>query len=404
MSASGGRAKKAVFAVVTVVLVLVVCYVVIEYVFAGFYFSNVSLTREKVFDPEIGWRLKPGHYWVKPSHTFRKHEVVINQVGVRGREVSEYPEGAERILILGDSFAFSKTVREEAIFPTLLEETLNKELPGEYVVINSGVIGYGTAQELMRMRRLAEQGVTADIYLLMVFSNDILDNLRLGYGDLAENHVQPGYVLSPEGGLELKYLPEEKLKDDSGTFRRVKQRRRTKMFDVLRIKLEAFFETRPGLVKLANRLGAGVAPSRVPGLINGWYREDILEAGLPLMKALMGEIKKEVEAKGATLLVGVIPSPIQIYPETYGPLLKRAFPDTPEVKAWLDDPLRSQRLVEEMCGEMGIPCHDLYPVLLEHNHESLYLHTDGHFSENGHSIAARSLADFVKAYLGSAVP
>ena len=89
----------------------VVCFAIFEFAISRFYYSDVQMVQDKEFDETLGWRLKPGAYLVKPPHAFAKHEIFINRYGMRSREIAEAPEpGTERIVILGDSFAFGKAV------------------------------------------------------------------------------------------------------------------------------------------------------------------------------------------------------------------------------------------------------------------------------------------------------
>ena len=92
---------------------------------------------------------------------------------------------------------------------TIQLEDLLREQGEAYEVVNAGVPGYGNSQELLLMKSLADDGVVGDIYLLMLFTNDILDNLRLGYGDVQEELVRPGFSLNQSGKAELKHLPVE---------------------------------------------------------------------------------------------------------------------------------------------------------------------------------------------------
>lgn len=127
-------------------------------------------------DPTLGWRLRPGSYSVKPSYTFRHHQVSINEYGLRNRPVSaNAASDTKRIVILGDSFTFAVTVPNEKSFPVLLENILR--VSGHYEVINTGVPGYGTAQEMLLMKELTGKKVVRGVYLLMISVNDILDNI-----------------------------------------------------------------------------------------------------------------------------------------------------------------------------------------------------------------------------------
>ena len=105
------KTKKVIFSVLMVAFTLMVCFLVLQYGFANFYYSDVDKKRDKMFDPVLGWVYQPGTYLVKPPHSFSKHVIYINKHGLRNRDIaSDHEAGIRRILILGDSFTFGKSV------------------------------------------------------------------------------------------------------------------------------------------------------------------------------------------------------------------------------------------------------------------------------------------------------
>lgn len=380
-----------------IVLTFAFCFFMIEYVIGQFYYSNVNQLSYAKFDASIGWCLTPGNYWRKPPQSFRKHSIYINKSGLRNKDLAtRKPGGLIRIIILGDSFTFGEINPEEHLFSYQLEEFLYKNHSIKCETINAGVPGYGTAQEMLLMKRLSKNNVVGDIYLLMIFTNDILDILRLDYGFLDANLLQPGFAINEMGKIELKYPPENRLDENLENFMlRRNVGRRAKIVEILKRRLESWIQTKSSLVKTLNKLGFQVSFPRMPGLINGWYRRGVLDAGVPLMKAIMKEIKKQADTKSAKLLVSLIPSPIQVYPDVYGDLLNKTFPGNKLVDEYLKDPLRPQTIITNMCWDLQIPFLDLYPVLYEKNDKVLYIPREGHFSKSGHTIVAEELAKMV---------
>jgi len=132
-------------------------------------------------DFDRGYSPRPnqeGWFWVE-----NKNYIKINSEGLRDREHSKTkPAGTLRIAVLGDSFAEAKEVPMEQTFWSVMEQKLNDECPalaGKKVeVINFGVAGYGTAQELITLRRKVWE-YSPDVVLLLVTPyNDIADNYR----------------------------------------------------------------------------------------------------------------------------------------------------------------------------------------------------------------------------------
>ena len=264
-------------------------------------------------------------------------------------------------------------------------------------MVNAGVPGYGNSQELLLLRRLAAVGIVGKIYILNLFTNDITDNLRLNPADLSVNLVQPGAVLDADGHISFEHKPANTLRKGSNLVAG-RPHAGPKLLAVVKANLESLGQTRPALAEWARWFGFEASFQRMPGVINGWYNDDVLGKGVPLMKALLWEMNAAVKGLHAHLLVSLIPSPLQVYTGTYNPILRATFPDSPQVRRFLDDPTRPQRIIREMCAELGIPFLDMYDVVTKTAGRSLYIPGDGHFNEAGHAVFATSLAGFVKAH------
>ncbi|UCF05107.1 MAG: hypothetical protein JSV33_14480 [bacterium] len=385
-------------------LTVIVCFVILEFAVARFYYFDVHGVKDYVHDDEIGWCLKPGTYHVKAPNRYRKHTVTINEYGFRGTEITpERRDGVTRIIILGDSFTYGQINSQDEIFPSKLEDLLNDgEDEHAFEVLNAGVMGYGNAQEWLLMKRLADSGIIGDIYLVMLFTNDILDNMHLRYADLSENSYQPGYSLDDDGQIVLEHPVRERRPEEKNPSRETTRKPiRARLTRVLKIRIESFLQTKPGWIRGLNRIGFDVEFPRIPGLLNAWYHDDILEMGVPLMKALLHEMRDEATRRDAMLLVSLIPSQIQIYSEVYGPMLERTFTDDELIDRFMSDQQRPQRIVQSMCDELGIPFLDLYPILHGNNDRSFYIPREGHFNANGHDIVARSLAEFIRDHISA---
>jgi hypothetical protein len=133
----------------------------------------------------------------------------------------------------------------------------------------------------------------------------------------------------------------------------------------------------------------------MPGLLNGWYRDDILARGTPLTRALIRELQLEIERSGGRLLVAMVPSPFQVYSATYLPLLQRSFPGNPLVARFSQDKLVPQRVIREICEEAGIPFRDLFSTFAAQDDTALFIPRNGHLTERGHDVAAKALLEFV---------
>lgn len=395
------KLKTAIFYVVTAGLSAGICFVFLEYVFARFYYSDVYVSEYLVPHPITGWVARPGTFKFKPVNSVGKHDISINGLGLRNRPVSRTTEGnPKRIIILGDSFTFGVSTPSEETFPVMLEAMLNHgEASDSIEVINGGTPGFGTGQQLLLMKRLADEGIVAGLYVLMFFCNDILDNLGLLYYTLAPNVRQPTFGLDDRGELCLKYLPPVSSSPAEPDDEDAAARSRTRLGLVLRLTLEGFLQTKPSLVRTLSGLGIEVECPAMPGMISGWYRQGILDRGIPLTRALMREVRNEAERNDAKIIVAFIPSSLQVDFETYKPLLEGTFRDSASVDAWIADPNRAQRIIGGTCRELDISYFDLLPPMRDANDKAQYIPRDAHFSPTGHSVVARHLAYFISEHL-----
>lgn len=140
------------------------------------------------YDARLGWRPRPD---------FRSAEVRTNSLGMRGtREYAlEREPGRARVVLVGDSFTWGEEVGDDETFGRLLERLLH---PTE--VVNLAVRGFGTDQQLLRLR---DPGLAfrPDVVVLGLFEENVHRNV-LRFRDFAK----PRFVLRG-GELELVQVP-----------------------------------------------------------------------------------------------------------------------------------------------------------------------------------------------------
>jgi len=149
-------------------------------------------------DSLLGWSNSPGADGVFDHPQFRMG-VHINSKGLRDREYSyERRPGTGRILVIGDSFVWGYGVEQQETFPKVLEARLP-----QVDVINAGVAGYGTDQELLWLR---SEGVRyrPDLVILVMCGNDDDEN----NSDLVYNvYHKPRFRQADGGELTLTGVP-----------------------------------------------------------------------------------------------------------------------------------------------------------------------------------------------------
>ena len=121
------------------------CLLVAEFGFRQFFCEPVGLFRPSAL---LGYEMTPGYRGCHKKLSEFDTRIEINVSGVRDRE---YPprSGLPRVLVLGDSVTFGFGVEAAESYPKQLELLLRASSPPRPAeVINAGVWGYNTIQEL----------------------------------------------------------------------------------------------------------------------------------------------------------------------------------------------------------------------------------------------------------------
>lgn len=133
---------------------------------------------------------------IRPNAEYRMTSIdgswkfVTNNKGFRNTKDFTYakPANTIRVLSLGDSHTQGYEVRQDSTFSAILERFLNHHSKSAEV-INSGVSGFSTAEELVF---LENEGIkyNPDVVVLGFFANDFEDNLKAGlFGLDSQSHL-----------------------------------------------------------------------------------------------------------------------------------------------------------------------------------------------------------------------
>lgn len=358
-------------------------------------------------DFDRGFALRPGvegHYQREGASY-----VSINSDGLRDREHPKpKPADTVRIAVLGDSFAEAMHVPMEQTFWSLLERKLQEcnAFPGKQVeVINFGVSGYGTAQELMTLRQKIWDYSPDVVLLAFTTYNDIYDNSRA----LSKTESVPYFV----------YRNGELVYDASFRDSRTYLQRDSKLskfgrwfHDHLRIVQlvhYAQFVLKLRLTDWRNRRRLAAQPQPTPvaggvqttpkaqdiGIDNMIYvepqSEDWKEAWR-VTEGLILEMRDEVKQKGATFILVTLSNAIQVYPDQ---LVRQNFMKHVGVDTVFYPNLR----LKDLAHRDNIDFVDLAePMQAYADKNKVFLHGfgsdigNGHWNANGHRIAAELIA------------
>jgi hypothetical protein len=341
-------------------------------------------------DPDLGWALRPkAEGW---NVSDGEQYIRINSDGMRDKErsVPKAPHSF-RIAVLGDSVTEARQVALEDSFPTRLERQLAHcpSMQGRTVeVLNFGVPGYGTAQELLMLRGKVRKYRPDLVLLEFYFGNDLSDNLReLDYTD-------PGgrpYFVERDGRLVLDDSFQHLPKMQPGAIRLhnwladlMNHSRLLLLLESAKTKLHYIRrETVPNPDPLLpeNYIQTVMyIPPRSPYAVQTWR----VTEGTLLM------LRDEATSQGAGFLLLDFPMSMQIGAD------QQRQEDFMR-KAGIDTLYYPNQRLESFAQEHGIAYLSLLnPVadyVLQH-HQSVTV-SAGHFNEVGHGIVADVLYDYI---------
>jgi lysophospholipase L1-like esterase len=309
-----------------------------------------------VNDPTLGFRMVP-HY--RGHMNISGLPLETNSWGLRDRQYGDPPAGGLRIYVLGDSMVFGLGVTIEETFTRFLEEALQRRLGCPVEVVNGGVPGYGTLQELALFERTAST-IRPDLVLVAVtVLNDFADDLKFS---------------------ARQRRPASRNGEDHNGHRTLS------IFSRARRWLRSHSQ----LYLLVRHYRAGVSAEKMMALHARVPSRDV-DRELELTQDTLRRFAQAVQRTGAGFGVIIIPAHKQVSPTLWDETLSRHHLLAQAYTA--DQP--DARLVN-FARQAGIPVLDLLPVLRAHERQPLYYHGDSeHWQAAGHALVAGAIADFL---------
>lgn len=330
-----------------------------------------------VFHEKRGWELKPGNYHHFDPGAMTSSSIVINSLGIRGKAVQPKanPE-RERITLVGDSFMFAMALEER----DTAADHVQIALGNHYEIVNLGVPGYGTGQEILFLQDLRNKGYDwGSRVILVFFTNDIQDNLGLDYGTLSRLAYRP--VIYP--GLDGRLVIEKPIQPIDHKSSIEPQKNRYLFDDFLKNRAELTAARFPFLIRILGMATNGVSLPRDPGVITGWYTEG-WEARWQVTSHLIDYMENMVKTQaGLKFDIVFIPSPFQVEPALKEVVASNASRN-PTYRMFLEDIDRPQRMLMGLCEKRKIRCVDTTDKLRAASKEqpAYFLH-EGHLNANG---------------------
>jgi lysophospholipase L1-like esterase len=374
--------KKLLFAFVYAVFMIVTLAIVGEVALRVLPLGKFRSAPFRQYDSQLGVSLIPNMDVIHSRGCFTGH-VVTNRWGFRDRDRTlEKPPGEFRIALVGDSVVEGVHVNPDQVMNIQMEKQLQQQGYKNVEVLNFGIEGIGTTQELIMYKERIRQ-FHPDLVILTVSDNDIMNN---------SSTLQPKSY-----GIHTWYCPYYNL-DSHGNL--VFQPVQTRHFNGL----ITFLERHSYLAYYVERVWfrADLPLYRWHGMpvYFGSYSDDPLDpewqSAWTVTEKVMAKMRDTVQADGVKFVMVPWSNFSDIQPDwrerlttQFGPLPKELVPQK------LD-----QRL-QQIAGRENITIASLTPFMQayrdEHHLEWPYfsLTCDPHFSALGHQVAAEAMIDLL---------
>lgn len=293
-------------------------------------------------------------YLLRPNtdEIARGVRVSTNQHGMRGPAFAAAPApGVHRVLVLGDSVAFGFRLEHEDTFAVRLEAALEKRTGAAFEVLNAGVEGYNTENQLALLDR---SGIELDPETVVVVFN--------------LNDYDVGPVMGPMGVLTL---------DRSQRVSSWSLANLSEFYLLLRWLAALGWNTAFGAPAPATPPADPASPfdpldRYVSALRKQFYQKPDQPRWTVLVESLRG-MADRARAHGFRLLVVIVPD---------GDQIGVAAPD-----------LNPQRRLLEVCRVAGLDCLDLQPDFAAAKDDGPLFLDIMHPNATGQALMAEAVAD-----------
>ncbi len=385
-SSTSGRAN-AVLLIVTLVVLVVAAEIALRVVYHPEFLGSVIR-----YDPLLGWSLEPNSSLVSvDSQRDFHYRIDVNSLGLRDREHAPAPKrGAHRVLVLGDSFVFGVGLNNGERF----SDVLDRSLPDDVEVINGGVPGWGTDQEMLfyesSLRRLQPDVVV----LTFLGQNDVVNNgLR---GPLIEVGTKPRFVCE---GDSLRLEPPTPPAALTFSQRAKRELRKSRLLLFIKRRLE-MRDYQHHAVEDPRFVTHGYEANRH---LSHWSVYDVrggeaIEGAWCVTERVIERLAQDCADDSAQLVVFAFPAKVEVDEPWRTEMMSR----TGVEAANMDFDLPYRRLAA-FCAARGIEFH--YPIAQFHaaaQHDTLYFDHDAHPNAVANALAADLLRDVVSHSLSHA--
>jgi hypothetical protein len=359
--------------------------------YPSFYVSD-EITAHRFRPNSEGWFREEGEAYVR-----------INSEGWRDRLYKKQkPAGIKRIAVLGDSFTAAFHVPMQDTFWSVMERELAqcgafRHRPME--VLNFGVTGFGTLQELLMLRHRVWDYSPDLVLLAFLTGNDLTDNFK----SLAGAYPRPYVSKDNNGGLRIdqSFVHSRTYKAKTSWVWRafLDMSDYLKTFQLLnkaQLRLrDVDFSNTARLYRTYQDQGIyieepGLDDHHVYAVPNSSEWQDAWRA----TEELIVTMRNEVEAHGARFVLVTLSNSIQVHPDAH---IRKQFME----QLGVTDLFYPEKRLRALADKEHIELLALSPGLQSYAEQHrLFLHGFpntslglGHWNEKGHEVAGRMLAE-----------
>ncbi|MER2511546.1 MAG: SGNH/GDSL hydrolase family protein [Nitrosomonas ureae] len=364
------------------------------------------------YDALLGWKHIPHSSALYQTKEYAVREN-FNSRGLRGPEYVYGKQPDEfRIFILGDSFAEGYTVEFDELFSEVLNKKLNETDKGNlrYQVINTGVAGYSTDQQLLLYQSEGKK-YGSNLVVLLFYYNDILANLgsRAGNGNKPKFQLEFGELkltnvpVPKPRKLTVKSLIESKNRSEliHSVLSYVKQwlKDNTRLYTLIIERVPDLPFLYELMIKL--HLARPFAQNESNGVPDEFrvfeknYSTSVRSAW-KITEELIKELHEEAADVDSDLLVVNVPFRAAVYEESWASI-KNRFGISDE--NW--SPYQVSLELASICKKNGVEFFDPTALFREKagqlnaTKELLYFKKDGHWNKAGHHYMGEILTDYI---------
>lgn len=333
----------------------------------------IHLEKFVEYDPLLGWRHKR-NFSSEFSNDEGHRTLRYNANGWRGIERPfSKPPNISRIVVLGGSYVdgYSVNVQDR------LSEVLEANLGPAFEVINLGVVGYGTDQDLLLLEQEGWK-YQPDLVVLVFSYNDVWRSGSQYFANSARKVQKPLFITDAAGDLSLTNVPVPRPVPTL--------RERFKVYGLARTVIKA----NPWLHGLTVKAGMADAPGLVWGDEFPVYRKTqtpVFGEAWITTQALLRRMKQEIIQRGVGMVVFYVPARIELSPEEW---------KSAHLPADYDPTTVASRL-GAICKAEDIPFIDPSDRFREAAKQGpLFYSHDTHLNPAGHHLAGQMLTEYVQ--------